>query len=103
MRVAMSDSAQLSYETPTSVWGLRSFVYYWCARTSTNAAYQMLVVAVGYQVYSLTDKPFDLALVGLVQFIPIVPLSLIIGQIADHYDRRMVVRTCQIVKALAAG
>jgi MFS family permease len=80
----------------------RSFAFYWCARTSTNAAYQMQAVAIGWQIYELTNNPFDLGLVGLVQFVPIVVLSLLIGQIADHYDRRAVVRACQIAKGLAA-
>ena len=98
----MSDSTHISYEAPTTLWGSRSFIYYWFARTSTNGAYQMQTVAIGYQIYELTNNPFDLGLVGLVQFLPIVLLSLVIGQIADHYDRREVVRICQIAKTLAA-
>ncbi len=82
---------------------LRSFAYYWCARTATNGAYQMQVVAVGWQVYDLTNDPFDLGLVGLVQFVPILLFSLAIGQVADRYDRRAVVRICQTVKMLAAA
>jgi MFS family permease len=62
----------------------------------------MQAVAIGWQIYELTNNPFDLGLVGLVQFVSIVVLSLLIGQIADHYDRRAVVRACQIVKGLAA-
>jgi MFS family permease len=80
-----------------------SFAYYWCARTATNGAYQMQVVAIGWQVYDLTNDPFDLGLVGLVQFVPILLFSLAIGQVADCYDRRAVVRTCQVVKTLAAA
>jgi MFS family permease len=80
----------------------RSFVFYWCARTSTNAAYQMQAVAVGWQIYELTGSAFDLGLVGLVQFFPVVVLGIVVGHIADRYDRRVVVGTCQIVKALAA-
>src|SRR6185312_13525489 len=79
----------------------RSFVFYWCARVSTNAAYMMQTVAVGWQIYDLTGSAFDLGLVGLVQFIPYVLLSIAVGQIVDRYDRRSVARTCQIVKALA--
>jgi MFS family permease len=81
----------------------RSFVAYWCARTSTNGAYQMQAVAVGWQIYALTGSAFDLGLVGLVQFFPVVVLGVLIGHIADRYDRRVVVGTCQIVKALAAA
>jgi len=48
----------------------RSFVLFWCARTSTSGAYQMQAVAVGWQMYDITHNPLDLGLVGLVQFIP---------------------------------
>jgi MFS family permease len=89
--------------SPPTLRGHRSFVAYWCARTATNAAYQMQAVAVGWQIYELTGSAFDLGLVGLVQFFPVVVLGLLIGQIADRYDRRAVVGTCQIVKAMAAA
>jgi MFS family permease len=81
----------------------RSFVAYWCARTATNGAYQMQAVAVGWQIYELTGSAFDLGLVGLVQFFPVVVLGVLIGHMADRYDRRIVVGTCQVVKALAAA
>ena len=81
----------------------RSYVAYWCARTATNGAYQMQAVAVGWQIYELTGSAFDLGLVGLVQFFPVVVLGLLIGHIADRYDRRVVVGTCQIIKAIAAA
>jgi MFS family permease len=80
----------------------RPFVLFWCARSMTVAAYMMLAVAVGWQIYDMTGSALDLGLVGLVQFFPFVLLFPIIGQIADRYDRRAVVRTAQIVKALCA-
>ena len=80
----------------------RSFVLFWCARTLTNGAYMMQGVAVGWQIYELTNDPFDLGLVGLVQFVPLVAFALVIGQVADLFDRRVVVAACQVGKALAA-
>jgi hypothetical protein len=80
----------------------RSFVLFWCARTFTNSAYMMQGVAVGWQIYELTNDPFDLGLVGLVQFVPLVVLSVVIGQVADRFDRRVFVAICQVGKALAA-
>jgi len=79
-----------------------SFVLFWCARTFTNGAYMMQGVAVGWQIYELTNDPFDLGLVGLAQFVPLVGFSLIIGQVADLFDRRLVVAICQLSKAVAA-
>ncbi len=86
----------------TSLLRHRSFVLFWCARTSTTGAYQMLAVAVGWQLYDLTGNPLDLGIVGLVQFLPLVALTLVTGQIADRYDRRAVMRVTQLCKALAA-
>jgi len=37
---------------------------YWAMRVSTTLAYQMMFVAVGWQVYDLTSSAFDLGLVG---------------------------------------
>ena len=62
----------------------------------------MLGVAVGWQLYALTGSALDLGLVGLVQFAPMILLTLIVGQVADRYDRRLIATVCQIVKAPAA-
>src|SRR5688572_16912065 len=80
----------------------RSFVMFWCARTATVAAYMMQAVAIGWQIYDITGSALDLGLVGLVQFFPFVVLAPVIGQIADRYDRRRVVGTCQVIKAVCA-
>jgi len=78
-----------------------SFMMFWCARTSTTGAYQMLLVAVGWQLYALTNNALDLGIVGLVQFVPLVTLAVFVGQIADRYDRRAVIALMQVVKTLA--
>jgi MFS family permease len=80
----------------------RSFVRFWCARTFTNGAFMMQGVAVGWQIYDLTNDPLDLGLVGLVQFFPLIATSILAGQILDIFDRRLVAAACQIGKALAA-
>src|ERR1700694_785117 len=80
----------------------RSFVLFWCARTLSNAAFMMQGVAIGWQIYDLTNNPLDLGLVGLVQFFPVVVLSVVIGQVADRFDRRMIAACCQVAKAFAA-
>ncbi len=88
---------------PPSLLRHRSFVLFWCARTSTSGAYQMQAVAVGWQLYDLTNDPLDLGLVGLMQFFPVVTLALVIGQTADHFDRRVIAGICQVVKAICAA
>ena len=76
---------------------------YFATRLFTALAYQMLFVAVGWQVYDLTNSALDLGLVGLLLFIPSVPGTLLVGHVADHYDRRWVIRLAQIGKAICAG
>jgi MFS family permease len=80
----------------------RSFVRFWCARTFTNGAFMMQGVAVGWQIYDLTNDPLDLGLVGLVQFFPLLATSILAGQLLDLCDRRVVAAACQVGKALAA-
>jgi hypothetical protein len=63
----------------------------------------MQAVAVARQMYKITHNPFDLGLVGLVQFIPAALFVLVAGHVADRYDRRMIVRICQMTSALAAA
>ena len=41
---------------------------FWCARLAGTAANQMLMVAIGWQMYDLTGSAWDLGLVGLLQF-----------------------------------
>jgi MFS family permease len=86
----------------------KRLVLFWCARVSTAVAYQMLAVAVGWQIYALTGSPFYLGLVGLAQFLPMFLLTLVVGHVADRYDRRLVICACQCVEGagvavLAAG
>jgi MFS family permease len=71
------------------------------ARVSTNFAYQMLTVAIGWQMYSLTHSAFYLGLVGLVQFLPMLMLSLFVGHLSDRYDRRKIITISQIFESMS--
>ena len=66
-------------------------------------ALHMQTVAIGWQLYDLTGSAFDLGLVGLVQFVPVVVLTLVVGQVADRYDRRAVVVVCEVAQAGATA
>ena len=80
-----------------------AFTLLWCSRILSNVAFNMLGVAVGWQLYALTGSALDLGLVGLAQFAPIVLLTLVVGQVADRYDRRLIAAICQLVQAGAAA
>jgi|ERR1043166_6556634 MFS family permease len=88
---------------PESLIRHRPFLLYWGARTVSAMAFQMIGVAVGWQMYALTGSALDLGLVGLAQFVPAVSFVLIAGNIADRYDRRVVLQLCRSVLVLAAA
>jgi MFS family permease len=69
---------------------------------SSNVAYQVLSVAVGWQIYAITGSPFFLGLVGLAQFLPMFLLTLVVGHVADRYDRKAILRVCQGVEGAGA-
>ncbi|MGA8277195.1 MAG: MFS transporter [Rhodanobacteraceae bacterium] len=78
-----------------------AFLQFWSARLASGFGFQMLSVAVGWQIYALTGRAFDLGLVGLVQFVPSLLLALPGGHIADQFDRRRVVMLCQLLEWIA--
>ena len=88
--------------TSTRLTDHRSFVLFWCVRTFSNGAFMMQGVAVGWQIYALTNDPFDLGLVGLVQFAPLIVMAIVVGQLLDLFDRRKIAAACQLGKACAA-
>lgn len=72
----------------------REFTLYVGARFLSSIAAQMLIVAVGWQVYHLTGRVLDLGLIGLSQFLPFLCLSLFAGHAADQYDRGLIIALC---------
>ena len=86
---------------PDSLRRHSAFVQYWFARCAAGFAFQMLSVAVGWQVYDLTHRAFDLGLIGLVQFVPSLLLALPAGHVADQFDRRRVVLACVVFECIA--
>jgi MFS family permease len=80
----------------------RAFLRLWTARLFGTAAAQMLMVAIGWQMYDLTASAWDLGLVGLYQFAPAVLFTLPAGHLADRLHRGRIVACCFAVQAVAA-
>jgi len=82
--------------------GNTAFTRFWSAETATVLAYQMVAVAIGWQVYDLTGSALDLGLVGLAHFGAQLAFSLPAGHIADRHDRRRIVLACQLLQTSIA-
>lgn len=78
----------------------RNFI---ASRILSLLAFNGTVVAVGWLVYDQTRSAFALGLVGLVQFLPVLILTFVVGPVADRLDRRRISLACQAVEAVTVG
>ncbi len=85
------------------VWRHVNFRRFWLVRIGSMGAFQMQVVATGWLIYDLTGSALELGLVGLVQFIPRVALTLWAGALADRHDRRRITLACLLAQFAACG
>jgi MFS family permease len=74
----------------------------WIARIFGTLGTQILMLAVGWQMYDLTGSAWDLGLVGLLQFLPALLLTLVAGHLADRLHRGRIVAVCVGLQALVA-
>ncbi len=81
---------------------LPEFRYWLGASAFATLGGRALAVALGYQIYEVSRDPLALGLLGLIEAIPAVGLSLFGGHVADRYDRRGIVLITRAVSILAA-
>ncbi len=79
---------------------LPAFRHFLSSRALSGMAFQGSAVAIGWLIYDKTRNPFDLGLVGLFQFLPMLVLTFVAGQVADQFDRRRIGFICQIIEAV---
>jgi MFS family permease len=84
------------------VFQVPDFRLFCAARLLSGLAMQMQNVAIGWFVYDLTHSAWALGLVGLFAFLPAITFALFTGQVADTFDRRLVVVLAHTVTSLAA-
>jgi len=79
-----------------------AYRHFVASRMLSSFAFQGMTIALGWLVYDTTRNPFDLGLIGLCQFLPMVVLTFVVGQVADRFDRRRIGLVCQLLEALVA-
>ena len=80
----------------------RDFMLFWYARVAGTMGSQMLMVALGWQMYDLTGSAWDLGLVGLCQFLPALLLVLVAGHVVDRHHRGRILALCMAAQAIVA-
>jgi MFS family permease len=82
--------------------GFRAFMRLWYSRLASTSANQMLMVAIGWQMYDLTGSAWDLGMVGLLQFLPALLLVLVAGHVVDQFNRARIVALCMVAQTAIA-
>ena len=87
---------------PAPLRSCKDFLRLWWSRLASVAAGQMLMVAIGWEVYDLTGSAWDLGLVGLLQFGPSLALMLVAGHVVDRWRRSLIVSLCLAAQGAVA-
>ncbi|MEO6036453.1 MAG: MFS transporter, partial [Verrucomicrobiota bacterium] len=95
-------SSNASEPNPYLVLRNRSFVLYLIGRFIASLGQQMLTVAVGWELYERTHSSLNLGLVGLMQFLPMILMTLPAGHVADTRSRKHIIVTMQAVLTAAS-
>jgi MFS family permease len=80
----------------------RDFFLLWSSLAAESFAMNMVAVAIGWQVFSVHHSAFDLGLIGLCEFVPMLLLALPAGQLADRVPRHFVFAGAMGLSALVA-
>jgi MFS family permease len=71
-----------------------AFASFVTADTLFGCAEDIVVVATGWFIFSKTKSTFDLGMIGLAGFMPLILFSLLTGLVTDRFDRRLVLAVC---------
>src|SRR5215210_8934969 len=78
----------------------RDFRLLLTGRFITSFGNEMLTFAITWELWLRTHDAFALGMVGLMQVIPVILLSLPAGHVADQYNRRRIVWVTELSLAL---
>ncbi len=93
----------MSESVPSIIYQRRDFGFFVSGRFLSTVAMQIQSVAIGWQVYELTDSAMALGIVGLCQFAPMFLLTLPAGDIADRFDQRKILSISMLVQAVCSA
>ena len=79
----------------------RDFLLFLFSRGNAVTANHVLAVALGWHVYERTGDVWNLGLIGLFMFLPVLSLFLFAGLAADRLDRRLIVGICNAAHCVA--
>lgn len=77
-----------------------TFLRFWAGSSVSTIGNQVTVLALPWLVLQLTQSPFQLGIVGALEFVPFLVFGLIVGVYADRWDRRLILLIADLVRFL---
>lgn len=90
------EQSSIQPHDPLAALRYRDFRLVILSRFTASLGERMVGVALGWEIYERTHDALFLGLVGLVQILPVILLSLFAGHVADRYNRKYIVIITQI-------
>jgi MFS family permease len=81
----------------------RNFALLWTGMTVSLVGDGILLIALAWKVYEVSNRPSSMAVVGLAMTIPHVALLLLGGVVSDRFDRRRVMIASDAIRGTAIG
>jgi DHA3 family tetracycline resistance protein-like MFS transporter len=82
---------------------LRDFRLLWTGMCVSLLGDGVFIVALAWQVYSLSNVPTALAMVGVAMTVPTIAFLLLGGVLSDRFDRRRLMLAADLARGLAIG
>lgn len=95
-----SQQPQSSLDVPVSLWRNRSYLLLAGGQAISEMGTQVSDLAYILLILALTRSPAQVGLVGMVELLPVLFLSLHAGALVDHWDRKRVMMFCDTGRAL---
>src|SRR5260221_1716096 len=99
----MQQSPAMSAKRPTRLWRNRDYLLLWSGQTVSSVGTGVSRLAFPLLVLDLTRSAAQAGVVGALEALPYIFLSLPAGALIDRWDRKRVMVLCDIGRALAMG
>src|SRR5947207_6176056 len=73
------------------------FLRFWGGSSISTLGNQVTVLALPWLLLQLTNSPFQLGVVGALEFVPFLLFGLVVGVYADRWDRRVILLAADLV------
>ena len=89
--------------SPTRVLRHINFRLLWVGSVTSAAGAAIGSIVIVWLVYNETHSPIAISLLGIVQFLPTLLFGLLAGALIDRWDRRRLMVTCDVARAVCFG